>query len=133
MNQVTMEQQHHLQDSVDESKHTAPHATIPKTEQHQSQTNSGAPTECALLESDGQLPIPFPKKKFPKPPKATAEVMYAEVQKKSKDCLTTDDDNAAPEQESSESAHMMLPPSKMLSSNGEAHSIAPPSSIDTVL
>ena len=140
MNQVTMEQQQHLQDSVDESKHTAPiiesvyaHAAFPETEQHQSQANSSAPTECALLESDGQLPIPFPRKKFPKPPEATAEVMYAEVQKKSKDCLTTDDDNAAPEQESSESAHMMLPPSKMLSSNGEAHSIAPPSSIDTVL
>lgn len=130
MNQVTMEQQQHLQDSVDESKHTVPiiesvyaHTVFPETEQHQSQANGSAPIECALQENDGQLHIPFPRMKFPKPPEAAAEVVYAAVEKESKNCQNTDEDNATPDHESSERAHMMLPPSKMLSSNGEAHSI----------
>lgn len=130
MNQVTMEQQQHLQDSVDESKHTVPiiesvyaHTVFPETEQHQSQANGSAPIECALQESDGQLHIPFPRMKFPKPPEAAAEVVYAAVEKESKNCQNTDEDNATPDHESSERTRMMLPPSKMLSSNGEAHSI----------
>ena len=125
-----MEQQQHLQDSVDERKHTVPivesvyaHTVFPETEQHQNQANSGAPIECASQESNGQLHIPFPRMKFPKPLEAAAEVVYADVEKESKNCQNTDEDNATPDHESSEHARMMLPPSKMLSSNGEAQSI----------